>query len=190
MILKQGSELMGCDESRSVKIAGLECVCKVKGGHSLAERFGGSFYVEMGIQDVSEVGSCLWVEVLVSSVVWFVDVVRGARVEHVGVVGVFGDEKGTEFTVSKVSVSVNIISLEYKLNILNLWKQPHSCQSISKLLKTAPSSSTEIKHSEAIHQIKVRLQGKLRLDRFKISFHLHQILKHMDQRPLLPIPQR
>ena len=156
----------------------------------MADGLGGSFHVEMGIQDISEVSPCFRVEVLVSSVVGFVDVIGGAGVEHVGVVGVLGDEEGAEFTVSKVSVSVNIISLENKLNILNLWKQPHSCQPISKLLKTAPSSSTEIKHSEAIHQVKVRLQGKLRLDRLKISLHLHQILKHMDKRPLLPVPQR
>ena len=156
----------------------------------MAEGLGGSFHVEMGIQNVSEVGPCFRVEVLFSSIVWFVNVIRGTGIEHVGVVGVFGDEERTEFTVSKVSVSVNIISLENKLNILNLWKQPHSCQPISKFLKTAPSSSTEIKHSEAIHQIEIWLQGKLRLDRLKISFHLHQILKHMDQRPLLPVPQR
>lgn len=144
----------------------------------------------MGIQDVSKVCPCLGVEVLISSVVRFMNVVGGAGVEYVCVVGVLGDEERTEFTVSKVSVSVNIISLENKLNILNLWKQPHSCQPISKLLKTAPSSSTEIKHSKAIYQVKVRLQSKLSLDRLKISLHLHQILKHMDKRPLFPVPQR
>lgn len=81
-----------------------------------------------------------------------------------GVVGVFGGEEGAEFGVAEVAVSVNIVSLENKLNVLNLREQANSRKSVSKFLKTAPAPSTEIKHSETIHQVKVWFQSKLSLD--------------------------
>lgn len=78
MILKQGSQLMGRDEPRSIKITGLERISQIEGGQSLSERLGRGLHVEMGVEHVSEVGAGLGVEVLVPSVVGLVDVVGGA----------------------------------------------------------------------------------------------------------------
>jgi len=182
--LNHSAELVLGDATGLVEVQRVESFIYVEARvalKSLSDTLTGVLSAEMNSAQVAEVGNGGRVEAVFSSVEWTSVVIGMSAVNHRGVVCIKSKECFAQFTESKSSVSVLIISGNEEFQFVVSRVNTHSVESLTELVRGNPSVIVLIEDSESIVQIEVRFHSDGSLCGLEFSLNVDDLLKSANE---------